>query len=62
AREAHYIKGACASVGAIALVDPAKTLECQAQSNDVSEAMPLLLSLEHSLSQIQTLVQSRSGS
>jgi signal transduction histidine kinase/DNA-binding response OmpR family regulator len=61
-REAHYIKGSCASVGAIALVEPAKTLECQAHAHNLSAATPLLLSLEAYFGQVQALVQSRLGS
>ncbi len=57
-REAHYIKGASANVGAEILREKAEELEQQAHQNQIADAPKLLSELEAFLKRIQEFVNS----
>ena len=56
-REAHYIKGSAASVGAIALAVPAAELEQQAHQQELSNAEVLVNLLESKFMALQAFIQ-----
>jgi len=59
AREAHYIKGASANVGAELMRERAADLERQAREHEIADAATLLSELEVFLKRIQTFVNSK---
>ena len=58
-REAHYIKGSSASLGAIALQVPAAQLESQARLGDLEGASSLFMELMERFNQIQNLLKTK---
>lgn len=56
-REAHYIKGSCASVGAIALADHAEVLEQKARSADLTDADKVLTAMTQTFKQTVELIE-----